>query len=335
MRLCCALILFAAIAGAAEMPGGSTSGAPLTFSEPQFEFGKVVSGNVVRHQFEYANHTANAVRIVNVEFGCDCSVAATWDQAVEPGEKGHMAVTMNTDALSGDVIKTITIHYAEPRNAQTILRMKGNIWPAIEILPRFATLGSVKKTDDPAGTKLTIRSNLEEPLTIQTVNCDNPAFQAELREVHAGREFELAVNAKGPLVPGLNEGLIAMETSYAKLPRITVPVTLYLLSDLEVVPRSVLLPPGPLPKPFERRIYVTRNGGKAVALTEATCSVEGVTVELSEVQPGTKFRLRAEFPANFQAPEGKPLVLTFKTDDPSVPEVAIPVTQARTKPTQP
>jgi hypothetical protein len=51
-------------------------------------------------------------------------------------------------------------------------------------------------------------------------------------------------------------------------------------------------------------------------------------VEVSGLQPGRKFRLSARFPAGFLAPDGRPTQLTFKTDDPNVPVVAIPVTQA-------
>lgn len=338
MRVFILLLFAGAIAGlAAEaLPPGAAAANDsrplLTFTTTEVDFGKVVSGNEVRHDFEFTNDGTEAVQIADVEFGCDCSVAATWDKAIQPGERGRIAVTMNTDTLNGDVIKTITIRYAKPRKTQTGLRFKGNVWPAIEIAPRFATLGSIRKADDPASTTLKIHSNLEQALAITKVSCENAAFRAELREVNAGRDFELTITARPPLVPGLNEGLVVLETSYAKRPRMTVSVTLYLLSDLEVVPRAVLLPPGPLAKPFERRIYVTRNGGKPLKITEAAASVEGVAVEVSEEQPGVKFRLRARFPAGFMAPEGKATQLTFKTDDPSIPLVAIAVTQSRKSP---
>src|SRR5206468_6603052 len=74
---------------AAPKPGATAAlpadaGPKIQFAEIVYDFGKVSSGEVVKHTFVFTNIGTAKLEIKDVRPGCGCTTAGTWDKEVEP-----------------------------------------------------------------------------------------------------------------------------------------------------------------------------------------------------------------------------------------------------------
>src|SRR2546425_11312347 len=66
----------------------ATSGPKIQFAGTVFDFGKVTSGEAVRHDFLFTNIGTDTLEIKAVRPGCVCTTAGNWDKQVERGKTG-------------------------------------------------------------------------------------------------------------------------------------------------------------------------------------------------------------------------------------------------------
>lgn len=82
----------------------------MTFEEIRHEFGTIVAGDVVEHNFVFEN-TGNADLLIHdVRAECGCTVPNDWPkQAVKPGDSGSISVKFNSKDREGNQVKRLTI----------------------------------------------------------------------------------------------------------------------------------------------------------------------------------------------------------------------------------
>jgi len=92
---------------AASPPPGTTPAAAITsgprieFDTNVYNFGKVSSGELVRHDFIFTNTGTSTLEITDVRPGCGCTTAGTWDKKVEPGKTGLIPLQFNSANFGG------------------------------------------------------------------------------------------------------------------------------------------------------------------------------------------------------------------------------------------
>src|SRR5438552_12990450 len=151
--------------GAAGAPPDG-AGPKIQFAEMVYDFGKVSSGELVKHTFVFTNIGTATLEIKDVRPGCGCTTAGTWDKMVEPGKTGSIPLQFNSANFGGTVMKQATVTCNDPSQSNVVLQIKGTVWKAIEIAPSMAVfnVSSEAQTND---TKIVrIVSNLEEPLVL-------------------------------------------------------------------------------------------------------------------------------------------------------------------------
>jgi len=67
-----------------------SAGPKIQFAEMVYDFGKVSSGELVKHTFVFTNIGTATLEIKDVRPGCGCTTAGTWDKQVEPGKTGSI-----------------------------------------------------------------------------------------------------------------------------------------------------------------------------------------------------------------------------------------------------
>jgi len=92
-----------------------------------------------------------------------------------------------------------------------------------------------------------------------------------------------------------------------------------------VRPAKILVPEGPLPGPTDRVVFINHNTTEPLQISDVAINSEKVQATLHELSPGKNFKIVVTFNAGFEYPKTKPLVLSFKTSDPSAPEYEVPV----------
>jgi len=304
-----------------------TSGPQIEFATQVFDFGKVSAGELVRHDFAFTNTGRALLEITDVRPGCGCTTAGTWDRRVQPGKTGLIPLQFNSANFNGKVTKSATVTCNDPGKSNLVLQITGTVWKPIEITPLMAMF----KVSDELQTNETkvvrIVSNLDEPITLSDLQCTNQAFQAELKTVKPGKEFELHITAVTPFTARSINTLVSLKTSSPRVPAINVGAYLTVEQAVVVTPNQITLPAGPLAASLNRAIMIRNNGTNSLALSDASVNFPGAEVRVQETQPGRLFNLTVNFPAGFQIKADQKLEVTLKSNHPKFPLIKVPVFQ--------
>lgn len=300
------------------------------FAAPIHDFGRVVVGTVLRHDFYFTNTGTAPLEISNVHASCGCTTAGEWSRRVEPGQFGVLPVQLNTAGFQGMVIKTVTLTCNDPRQPNVTLQLRANLWMPIEMNPRYATLRANVERFSEARAVVQILNHEEAPLRLQPPSSNNPLLKAEVVERVPGREFELVITPAGLAPTGNAQAVISIPTSSTNLPVLNLTALVLLDPVVTVAPPFIQLGPGPLPNPQTVEVSVMNQGTNRLQLSDVAVNHTNVTVEVQETKPGEYFRLQLHFPAGFLLAPGEVLALTARTSHPQHPMVRVPIAQVRT-----
>lgn len=98
----------------------------IVFEETFFDFGAVTEGDVVKHTFKFKNEGRGKAGIETTESSCGCTTASGTLKTYKPGERGEMAVEVDTKDKKGIIIKTVMVKMAhnEKPTVELSLAMK-------------------------------------------------------------------------------------------------------------------------------------------------------------------------------------------------------------------
>lgn len=311
----------------AATPGAN--GPRIRFSETIFDFGKIKSSEPVRHEYIVTN-TGNAVLdIMAVQPGCPgCTTAFPWDRQIQPGQTGKIPIQFNPFGFNGSVTKSVTVTCNDPAQPTHILQFRATVWQPIDVQPTYVYFMPAEGEETNETKIVRIVSNLDEPLTLNPPQCDNPAFKLELKTLQPGKEFALHVSHAGPVSNPAPQGIITISTSSSNAPTVKVSTRVMPQPALAVSPVQIMLPAGSLSAGHRHTQMIRNNSSAPMKVTEAAVNAEGVIVQVNESQPGKLFMLTVTFPTNFQARPDQPLELTAKTSHPKRPIITVPIRQA-------
>lgn len=282
-------------------------------------------GTVVRATFVLTNTGTAPLEIVDVRPGCGCTTAGTWDRRVEPGQATTLPLQLNTANFGGPIVKNATVTCNDPAQPTVVLLIKGEVWKPVEVQPNFAMFNL---TAEQVGNELRVVrviNNAEQELTLEEPTSSHPAFKPTMKVIRPGKEFEIQVATVLPLPVGTVQGAITARTSSSNLPAITFPAIATVQPAILATPSEVVLPAGPLSAPTQFTVSVRNNGTEAVTVGDASLNVSNVTVSVTPVQPGRYYNVAISFPAGFQLKPGEQGQLAFKTSNPKVPSMQVPI----------
>lgn len=98
----------------------------IQFEKNEFDFGRILQGEVVSYTFHFTN-TGNAPLIItSVDKSCGCTTGDYPRQPVEPGQGGDIKVTYDSKGHFGFQSKTVVVN-ANTMPSQTTLRVKAEV----------------------------------------------------------------------------------------------------------------------------------------------------------------------------------------------------------------
>ena len=310
-------------------PPGHTSGPRIEFATDVFNFGKVSSGEVVRHDFVFTNVGDATLEIKEVRPGCGCTTAGTWDKQVEPGKTGTIPLQLNSANMGGAVTKSATVTCNDPGKPKVVLQITGTVWKPIEVTPTMAVFNVSDESETNVTKVVRIVNNLEEPLKLSDLKCTNQVFRAELKTVRPDKEFELHITAVPPFPGTSMRAPVTLKTSSEKMPTINVTAYLAVQPAVAVMPNQISLPAGPLAKAMSPAVKIRSNGTNSLVLSEASANIPEAEVRLEETQPGRLFNLAVSFPEGFQIQPDQKVEVTLKSNHPKFPLIKVPVVQSK------
>jgi len=304
-----------------EVPG-------VKFDTPVYDAGKVRGGTPLEHDYWFTNTGTGPLEILRVKPSCGCTVAGQYDKVVKPGETGKIPIKVNAGASTGAISKSITINTNAPGpEAQITLQIKGEVWQAVQVTPSSAAFGRITSAQADAGSsrKLTLVNNVEGELKPGTPTSSSPQFKAELTPLEGGKKYELTITMVPPLKAGNNSGKIDITTGLKDTPTVSVPVYAFVTAAVDVTPVNLTLTPARAAE-LTRQFYIRSNVDKPIKISELKSTSPDLKLELSDVKDAKTYRLAVTIPPAYKPTAGVDQI-TFNTDDPSVPQITIPISE--------
>lgn len=298
----------------------------IKFDTPIYDFGKVRSGADIKHDFYFTNTGTGPLEILRVKPSCGCTVAGAHDRVVQPNQTGKIPITLSSKNASGPMSKTITVNTnVAGTDATVTLQIKGEVWQPIQVTPQAAAFGRITSQDAGAKLlrKLTIVNNLESPVKLGEPTSNNPKIKGEITTLEEGKKFELTVTLVPPLDSGNTSGRLTIPTGVSDVPSLEVQAYAFVTAAVDVTPNTMILPPTRTAA-ITRQFYIRSNVNKAVKITDLQSTNPEIKLELTDVKDAMTFRLKVDVPASYTPTPGGDKI-TFKTDNPDVPQITIPI----------
>lgn len=304
------------------------SGPKIRFAEATHDFGQIKRGETMKHSFVFTNVGAAMLEITDVRPGCGCTTAGTWDRQIAPGKTGSIPIQFASGNFSGAIAKSVTVTCNDPAQPNAMLQIKGTVWTPVELTPLSAMFQYTAETTNSETRIVKILNHQPEPLTLEEPQNTNRAFTAQLRTVKPGQEFELAISTVPPIGSGTVMSAISVKTSSREVPLLTVQAYALERPAVTISPTQIFLPPAPLPAAIKQTVTIMGAISNPLVLSDPHLNVEGLEVQMREVQPGRMFLLTVAFPTGFELPQGQSSELTVKSNHPKYPLIKVPITQS-------
>lgn len=162
--------------------------------------------------FKYENVGKTAIHFKSVKASCGCTATQSQKEVVNPGEKGEIIATFNIGDRTGQQVKMITVQTDDPNPSQatTMLTLKANITPAMEIKPTFVYWMS---GEAPTTKKVSLKASKEFPTKDITIKSNSQNFESKLVPGKPG-EWTIEVTPKDTSHP-MGTALL-IQTDYPK-----------------------------------------------------------------------------------------------------------------------
>jgi hypothetical protein len=310
---------------------GVASGPSIQFATPNYDFGRLPAGQVLKYSYVFTNTGHATLRLTEVRPSCGCTAAGDWTRQVEPGQTGVIPIQFSSANFSGPVHKSVTVSCNASNQPSLVLQLTGTVWKAIDVSPLYVyfNLSSDQQTNEVRSVR--IINNDTNDVTLAAPEVNNRSFTAELKTIRPGREFEVQVKTVPPVAPGTVQSTLTLRTSLTNLPVISVSVIAIVPMPIVTSPSQLLLPAGPLTSGSRLGLTVRNNGATPVTVSEPSINLPGVDIQMQEVTPGRVVNFILSFPAGFSMPAGQRGEFTVKTTHPKHEVIKVPIIQmART-----
>jgi hypothetical protein len=91
-------------------PSNTDGLAAIEFKETEYNFGVVLQGEKISHDFVFTNVGKSNLIISNAKASCGCTVPRWTREPVKPGESGSIEIIFDSTGRNGKQTKNITVH---------------------------------------------------------------------------------------------------------------------------------------------------------------------------------------------------------------------------------
>lgn len=108
----------------ADDPNATGNGtAQITFVEKEFNFGTVIEGEKVIHNFVFENTGDGNLIISNVKASCGCTVPKWTKEPIKPGATGNIEIKFDSSNRNGKQTKTAKVYTnTSPNITELVIR---------------------------------------------------------------------------------------------------------------------------------------------------------------------------------------------------------------------
>jgi hypothetical protein len=206
------LKVFAVFAPVLLLHGSAFCNPKIDFPEPDFNFGEVLAGKAVEHEFKFKNSGDTELIIREVTTSCGCTAAIPSAAPVKPGEWGIIKATFDTAGRRSLQTKTVTVKSNDPVRSSVMLKIEGRVVPIVDVNPNFINFGSNVRTGEAVVKTTKVFTTLKRTFKILNMNSNVPEVTCQSRPYKSEGEvgYEISVTLSEDAKPGTCSGKVTL-----------------------------------------------------------------------------------------------------------------------------
>ncbi len=186
-------------------------GPKITVDQVEYDFGTIIEGAIVSHEFFITNEGTADLVIIKVRASCGCTVAKPAEDKLEPGESTVMKVTFNSNHKKGNRKNYVTVTSNDKNNKNL------KIITTAKVLDRNEQSDEIKKAAFLSLSKRTHdfgRVKEGKILELDIIVRNSGKSNLEIKKVNASCGCTAALLSERVIKPGGNGNLhIELDTS--------------------------------------------------------------------------------------------------------------------------
>jgi len=251
--------------------------AAIEVPEPGFDFGEILEGAEVNHDFTVKNTGTSPLRIENIVTNCEC-IKTEYDSEVQPGKEGKISIKIDSRGYEGGFLKFITVAINDPIQPQLRLTLQGKVQPLVSLQP-----GNLVSFDGVFGRieekAIDLKATTVKVFRITRTESDiSNKISYELETISEGKHYRLKVKNKA--ADGVYNGFIKLFTDLPEKPEISIAVKGSIKDIISVLPPRVMI--GKVPSEDRIRfaeVQIKTNIDQPFKITKLSYDEELVKVE--------------------------------------------------------
>jgi len=311
-------VLFAAVrVYSADSPAATPTGPQprIVALNPVYDFGTVLEGTPVKHEFTVRNTGQADLIIGQVQSSCGCTVAQSDKKRLAPGEATQLPVTFDTRHEKGPATRRIDVYTNDPQTPDLALTLQGTVRMESEATPSEIMFDSVHKGSEQTREVAISYHGTARDFSVTKVSNSNPNIAVTQQP-----GFKLKVDLLKTMPPGPFQDTIQIATTGRP---IEVPVFGRIVGDLVAEPAQVsfgILAHG---GGAMRIVRLTNNGSRPVSIKEVSSTNPAVTAQSAPITAGKQYKITLQLRKG--TPDGQLRgQLVIKTDDPGQASLTVP-----------
>lgn len=264
--------------------------AALRIEAPVHDFGSVVQGTKVEHDFVIRNAGNEDLKIESVVASCGCTATTASQESIRPGEEAKISVAFDTTGFSGEKIKTVRLVTTDMDKPSAILTMKGSILPNVEIQPASVNFGEVSRSELAAKkAEVIVRTRPGSPVKLGAVK-----KYSRFIEVQEGPGSDMEKRVVVSLSPEAQVGevrdRVIVELRGDNVSTVNIPVFASVKGPIRLQPSTVSF--GIIEGPREMMRTVTLESEQPISIKSVTSSDPALGVSYNELKKGRTFTIK-------------------------------------------
>ena len=307
----------------------SDVGARILLRPVAFDFGEVWQGAAAKGEFHIQN-TGDTPLTTTVTSSCGCTVATKPKSPLQPGESDVFTITYDTRRI-GPAGKKVMINSNDPTQPTITIDVNGTVKPIFAATPPDCNFANAEENTVATQT-IRLENQYPEPLPLRIKPGQNiKQFEYELKEVEAGKLYELTVTTKPPLNQGKNMTVLAMETGRPDLPDLELRLSANVMPRAQLSPYAVYVTPS-RKEPWETVLNVQYRADKPLKILGVHCDLETIQCELMPHSPPAEgailgyYQIKVKLPPFEEIPvDGAKIIIETDDADPKFAKLEAPV----------
>jgi hypothetical protein len=311
-----ALLLSVPIHAAGPSPAPAAGPQPkIQAIKPVYNFGTVLEGTQVKHDFIIKNVGQADLIIGQVQTSCGCTVAQSEKKRLAPGEQTQLPATFDTRHEKGQASRRIDVYTNDPQTPDLPLSIQGIVKTEFDATPSEVMFESVRRGSEQTHEVSITYNGKGKTFRLTKISNSNPNITVTQQP---GPSLKVSLLKTMPVGPFQD----TIEISTSGRP-IEIPVYGRVVGDLMTEPAQVsfgILPHG---GGALRIVRLTNSGSRMVSVTGVSSTNPAVIVKANPVTAGKQYKITLELRKG--TPDGQLHgQVVIKTDDPEQTSLTVP-----------